>query len=281
MEELKNIQPNQVCDEILGQKTGWNSLDTVIGGLEGLVIVGGRPGMGKSIFGMNVAEYVTFDEKKTSLIFSLELSESNVSERILSSQAGTRYSDIKFETWNDNDLDATCIFDTSQSNFITVCDEPRLSISKIKSISRQCKKRFGSLGVIVIDYIQLLADYDRNPDTMQLKVLGNLYRNLKLLSEELDCSVVALSQLTRKLENRTDRRPKLSDLRASGAIKRTADTVIFLYRDEYYNNQRKKGIAEVIISKNRNGKTGTVELSFQPQIMRFMEKSETRNSERA
>ena len=123
--------------------------------------------------------------------------------------------------------------------------------------------------MIVIDYIQLLVDYDGNMDNARCKVLENLYKDLKLLSEELDCPVVALSQLTRRLENRSDRRPRLSDLNASRAANRSADTIIFLYRDEYYDKEKKKGIAEVIIAKHRNVEAGTVELSFQPQIMRF------------
>lgn len=274
MEDLKNTQHKTV------QKTGWDSLDNAMQGLEGLVIVGGRPGMGKSTLGMNIAEYAAFDEKKTALIFSLELPTSAVGERILTSQLGLQRSGIRFESWSDNDFSAACIFDTSRSGVITVCDEPRLSISEIKSIALQCKERFGDLGVIVIDYIQLLADYEGNLDTVRRKVLGNLYENLKLLSEELDCPVLALSQLSRRLENRSDRRPRLSDLNASRAAKRSADTIIFLYRDEFYHKEKKKGIAEVIIAKHRNADAKTVELSFQPQIMRFIEKSEMKNSRR-
>ena len=247
MKKLKDIRYET------GQKTGWNSLDATLRGPEGLVIVGARPGMGKSTFGINIAEYVSFHEKKASLIFSLELPEKAVRQRIILS---------------------------SQKGMMAIYDEPKPDINKIKSIAWEYKQRFGSLGVIVIDYIQLLADYKGNMDTARSNTIGNLYRNLKLLSEELDCPVIALSQLTRKLENRSDRRPKLSDLKASRAAKQSADTIIFLYRDEYYNkyNTKKKGIAEVIIAKNRDSETGTIEMSFQPPIMRFVEKSEAESS---
>lgn len=269
------VQAYEKKGEIPGQKTGWISLDTAIGGLEGLVVVGARPSMGKTMFGVNIAEHVTFKEGKPSLIFSLEMSKNQIGMRIISSQTGIRHSDCKFGTLTDTDFASIGQFDITHGAEMVICDEPMIDINKIKSVARSCKKKFGSIGVIVVDYIQLMDSGNDEHNNTRANEVGKISRGLKLLSKELNCPIVALSQLSRKVEDRSDKRPMLADLRDSGAIEQDADTIIFLYRDDYYNkNSQKKGIAEIIISKARNGETGTIELSFQPQIMRFMEKSD-------
>ncbi len=261
--------------EIPGQKTGWLSLDAAIGGLEGLVVIGARPSMGKTMFGVNIAEYIAFREDKPALLFSLEMVKNQIAMRIMSSQTGVRHSDCKFGTLSGDDFDMIGQFgNLARGEKLMICDEAMISLSKLKSVSRRFKKQFGSIGAIIIDYIQLM-DTGNTKYTTRADELGKISRGLKLLSKELDCPIVALSQLSREVEKRADKRPMLSDLRDSGAIEQDADTIIFLYRDDYYNKQSKKrGVAEIIIAKARHGETRTIELSFQPQIMRFMEMTE-------
>ncbi|MCI9086330.1 MAG: replicative DNA helicase [Clostridia bacterium] len=261
--------------EIPGQKTGWLSLDAAIGGLEGLVVVGARPSMGKTMFGVNIAEYIAFKEDKPALLFSLEMVKNQIAMRIMSSQTGVRHSDCKFGTLSGDDFDMIGQFENLvRGEKLMICDEAMISLSKLKSVSRRFKKQLGSIGAIIIDYIQLM-DTGNTKYTTRADELGKISRGLKLLSKELDCPIVALSQLSREVEKRADKRPMLSDLRDSGAIEQDADTIIFLYRDDYYNKQSKKrGVAEIIIAKARHGETRTIELSFQPQIMRFMEMTE-------
>ena len=261
--------------EIPGQKTVWLSLYAAIGGLEGLVVIGARPSMGKTMFGTNIAEYIAFKEDKPALLFSLEMSPKQVGTRMMSSQTRVRHSDFKFATLSDDDFYTIGQFENlDRGKKLIVCDEGVMSLRKLKSISRRFKKQFGSIGAIIIDYIQLM-DTGNAKYTTRADELGKISRGLKLLSKELDCPIVALSQLSREVEKRADKRPMLSDLRDSGAIEQDADTIIFLYRDDYYNKQSKKrGVAEIIIAKARHGETRTIELSFQPQIMRFMEMTE-------
>lgn len=261
--------------EIPGQKTGWISFDTAIGGLEGLIVIGARPSMGKTMFGTNIAEYIAFKENKPALLFSLEMTKEQIGMRIIASQACVKYSDCKFGTLSGEDFAQIGNFaNIPNGKNLIICDEPMINISRIKSVARICKRQNGEIGVIVIDYIQLM-DFESSSRTTRTEEIGKISRSLKLLSKELNCPIVVLSQLSREVEKRAEKRPMLSDLRDSGAIEQDADTIVFLYRDDYYNkDSRKRGIAEIIISKARHGETGTIELSFQPQIMRFMEKSE-------
>ena len=200
----------------------------------------------------------------------------SIAKRIFSSQTGVLHANIKFATMTDDDFSAMSELNRLSTDRLAICDKYMVSLNEIKSISRRFKKKFGSVGVIVVDYIQLMSN-DNKSNSTRAEELGKVSRGLKMLSKELKCPIVALSQLSRKVEERSDKRPMLADLRDSGAIEQDADTILFLYRDEYYHkDSRKKGIAEIIIAKNRNGETGTIELSFQPQIMRFMEKSEVK-----
>lgn len=261
--------------EIPNQRTGWLSLDTAIGGMEGLIVVGARPSMGKTMFGVNIAEYVALESKRPALIFSLEMSEIQIALRVLSSRTHTNHEACKFGTLTNDDFEIIGRFvNTPNGEKLLISDEAEIDVSRIKSVSRMCKRKYGDLGVIVVDYIQLMASNEDN-NISRVYEIGKISRNLKLLSKELNCPIIVLSQLSRANEVRTNKRPILSDLRDSGAIEQDADTIIFLHREEYYDQtSNKKGIAEVIIAKNRHGKTRTIELSFQPQIMRFMEKSE-------
>ena len=253
-----------------GVATGFTDLDAAIGGLENsnFIIVGARPAMGKSVFATNIAEFVSRD--KLSVIFSLEMSAKQVLKRMMSSISGVNYSDCRFGTLENEDF---AKISTAMNNIcnrkIDICDKAVITTSYIKSYCRALKKKYGEIGCVIIDYLQLItspnASQNRNND------ISEISRNLKLLAKELDCPVVALSQLSRMVDTRADKRPVLSDLRESGAIEQDADTVLFLYRDDYYNpDKAEKGVSEVIIAKAREGKTGTIKLFFKPQCMRFM-----------
>ena len=257
---------------IPGQKTGFYDLDVFIGGLEKgtLTVIGARPAMGKSVFGANIAEHVAVDEHKAAVYFNLEMRKNEVMQRMIASRSSVRYSDLRFGILDEHkySLIGEAVNKIGASP-LYICDEPGVTLGRIKSISRGIKRRHGEIGVIVVDYLQLMtasARYNANRND----IIGELSRGLKMLAKELDCPVVALSQLSRAVEARVDKRPMMSDLRESGSVEQDADTVIMLYRDEYYNKESAdKGKAEVIVAKARQGSTGTVKMAFYPQHMRF------------
>ena len=257
---------------IPGQRTGWSDLDVFIGGLEKgtLTVVGARPAMGKSVFGANIAEYVAVDEKKAAVYFNLEMRENEVMQRMLSSRSAVRYSDLRFGMLDEHKYSLIGeAMDKLGSAPLYISDKPSVTLGEIKSISRGIKRRHGEIGIIVIDYLQLMG-YKSGYNANRNDIIGELSRGLKTLAKELDCPIVALSQLSRAVEARADKRPMMSDLRESGSVEQDADTIIMLYRDEYYNKESAdKGKAEVIVAKARQGQTGTVKMGFYPQRMRF------------
>ncbi len=264
--------------QIPGHKTGFPSIDVFTGGLinGNMIVVAARPGMGKSILGNNIAEFTAFHEDEPAIIFTLEMTSEEVVQRIISSQSKINYSHIQFQTMQNDDFELFGTVSNSLSNKnLYIYDEPYTPLSKIRSLARGVKKKHGKIGVVVIDYLQLIdMGSDENKNFNRNNEVSKISRGLKLLAKELDCPVVVLSQLSRENEKRNEKRPFLSDLRDSGAIEQDADMVIFLHRDDYYKKENRDGIAEIIIAKNRHGKTGTVKLSWQPQIMRLMELSE-------
>lgn len=253
-----------------GSPTGFVDLDAAIGGLENgnFIIVGARPAMGKSVFAINIAEFVSRNEIVA--VFSLEMSAKQVVKRMMSGISGIDYSKCRFGTLENDDFSKISgAMNNICSRKIDICDKAVVTVSYIKSYCRALKKKHGKIGCVIIDYLQLIT----SPNTSQNRNndISEISRGLKLLAKELDCPVVALSQLSRMVDTRADKRPVLSDLRESGAIEQDADTVLFLYRDDYYNpDKAEKGISEVIIAKAREGKTGTIKLFFKPQCMRFM-----------
>lgn len=263
--------------KIPGQKTGFPSLDAKIGGLEKgtLTIIAGRPGMGKSILGQNIAEYVTYKESKAAIIFSLEMPDEQVGMRMFSSQTGLKYSDFRYGTLSNDDFASESLQKTigSQNNSKLYIEQSSyIDINRMKSIARRVKHKHGEIGVIVVDYLQLMTS--KNIRANRAEQVSEISRGLKCLAKELKCPIVALSQLSRENEKRSgnQKRPTLSDLRESGSIEQDADTVLMIYREDYYQpHSEPTGIAEIIVAKLREGRTGTVKLSWQPQIMRFME----------
>ncbi len=258
-----------------GLSTGYNKLDTITSGLQSsdLIILAARPSMGKTAFALNIARNVALQEGLPVAVFSLEMSNEQLSMRLLTSEARIdsnrlRTGFISQEDWQ-NATDAAGILNEMP---IFIDDTPNITALEIRAKARKLYQKHGQIGLIIIDYLQLMKPPFKT-DRRDLEI-AEISRSLKALAKELDVPVIALSQLNRMLEQRPDKRPRLSDLRESGALEQDADIVAFIYRDDVYNkeaNNPKKGLAEIIISKNRNGATGTTLMHFIGQYTRFEE----------
>ena len=269
LDRLEQLYENG--DAITGTPTGFLDLDELLSGLQpnALVIVGARPAMGKTSLALNMAAHAAVRENRPVLVFSLEMGHLELSQRLLCSEANVdaknmRDGKLKEEDW------------TRISNGIGrlaeapmwIDDNPNLTIMEIRAKARRLKSRVGDLGMIVVDYLQLMTGRS-SAENRQVEV-AEISRGLKILARELQCPVVGLSQLSRNLEMRQDKRPMLADLRESGSIEQDADVVMFIYRDEVYNpGSDSEGMAEIIVAKHRNGPTGTVHLGFLPRFTSF------------
>jgi len=257
-------------DTITGVASGYHDLDELLSGLQPstLNIVGARPAMGKSAFALGMATHIAQTTARPVLFFSLEMGHGELTQRILSSEA--RVDSTKVRTGRLSEADwgkiGRAIGRLEIPLFLD--DNPRVTVMEIRAKARRIKARYGGLALIVIDYLQLMSG-GGNPENRQLEV-SEISRNLKILARELEVPIVALSQLSRNLEARGDKRPMLSDLRESGSLEQDADVVMFLYRDEVYNAESgDKGSAEVIVAKHRAGPIGTKRLVFLGQYTRF------------
>ena len=258
-------------DQITGLPTGFSDFDQMTSGLQpsDLVIVAGRPSMGKTILGVNFAEHAILKQEKPVLIFSLEMPGDAIAMRMLSSlgrinQHNMRTGNLRDEDWPRISSAISMLADKP----LFIDDTPALTPAELRSRSRRIARQHGQLGLIVIDYLQLMQMGKGSENrTAEISAIS---RQIKALAKELEVPIVALSQLNRSLEQRTDKRPVMSDLRESGAIEQDADLIVFIYRDEVYNEDSPfKGIAEIIIAKQRNGPIGKVRLTFQGQYTRF------------
>ena len=255
---------------ISGLPTGFTDLDEMTAGLQpsDLIIVAARPSMGKTAFSVNMAEYAAMKSKKAVAIFSMEMSASQLAFRLISSMGrinaqNLRTGDLAEEEWPRVTSAITMLSEAK----IFIDDTPALSPGELRARARRLKREH-DLGLVVIDYLQLMQ-VPGNKENRATEI-SEISRSLKALAKELDIPVVALSQLNRSLEQRTDKRPVMADLRESGAIEQDADVIIFIYRDEYYNpDSTDKGTAEIIIGKQRNGPTGTVRLTFLGHYTKF------------
>ena len=257
-------------DTITGVPTGYTDLDELLSGLQpsALYIVGARPAMGKTAFGLGIASHVAQHAHKPVLVFSLEMGHLELTQRILSSEA--RVDSTKIRTGRLAEADWAKIGKAIGRLEVPLYldDNPRVTVMEIRAKARRIKARYGGLALIVVDYIQLMSGGDR-AENRQLEV-SEISRNLKILARELEVPIIALSQLSRQLESRGDKRPMLQDLRESGSLEQDADVVMFLYRDEVYNPESAdKGSAEVIVAKHRSGPIGTRRLVFLNQFTRF------------
>ena len=265
-DEIETLSKNG--GDITGIPSGFTDLDKKTAGFHPgeLIIVGARPAMGKSAFGLNIVQYASMMKDKTCLVFSLEMSAESLVKRILSNLSGVESSKLRTGQLDDDDWKAVAeaigLFDRTN---IFIDDRSGLTVNDIKTAAKQIKQRHG-LDLVLVDYLQLVVG---NAESRQLEI-SEISRNLKGMAKDLECPVIALSQLSRGLEGRSDKRPMLADLRESGAIEQDADLVMFLYRDEYYNpDSQDIGVAEVIIAKQRNGSTGTVRLAFIGELTKF------------
>jgi replicative DNA helicase len=257
-------------DTITGTATGLNDLDEILSGLQPstLNIVGARPAMGKTSFALGIATSIAMTAKKPALFFSLEMGHAELTQRILSSEA--RVDSQKLRTGRLVESDWTKIGRAINRLDVPLMldDNPRVTVMEIRAKARRMKARYGGLALIVIDYLQLMSG-GASAENRQLEV-SEISRGLKILARELEVPIIALSQLSRNLESRADKRPMLADLRESGSLEQDADVVMFLYRDEVYNRESPdKGSAEVIIAKHRSGPTGVVRLVFNGAYTRF------------
>lgn len=250
-----------------GLKTGFDDIDSMLDGLKGgdLIIVAGRPSMGKTAFALNVAENVSLSGTPT-LVFSFEMGDTQLAQRTLSSVSGITGQKIARAEFDEDDFDKMSVAINKLKDSPLVIDENvNLTVSQMRARARRMKRK-GGLGLIVIDYLQLMkgAGNNRNEE------LGDLTRNLKLMARDLNVPIICLSQLSRKVEERSDKRPMLSDLRESGAIEQDADVVMMVYRDDYYEPDSDwKGMAEILVRKNRMGACGDAKLIFQAECSRF------------
>ncbi|HSI21012.1 MAG TPA: replicative DNA helicase [Verrucomicrobiae bacterium] len=255
-----------------GIPTGFRQLDRLLGGLQrsDLLIIAARPSMGKTAFVMNIAEHVAVQEKKTVGIFSLEMSKEQLVDRLISSMGRVDSWKLRNGQLSEDDMSSLIQAQAqlAEANLF-IDDAPMASVMEVRAKARRLQSEHG-LDLICIDYLQLMVGSAKNQDN-RVQEVSEISRSLKALAKELNCPVIALSQLSRAVEARNDKRPMLSDLRESGSIEQDADVVMFLYREDYYNKNREEhsNLLEVIISKHRNGPTGDAKLSAQLQHSRF------------
>ena len=258
--------------QLTGVSTGFTDLDELTSGLQpsDLIIVAARPSMGKTAFALNIAETAALGSKKAVVVFSMEMSSSQLAFRLISSVGRIHQQHLRNGTLEEEDWPrvSNAIALLSEAK-IFIDDTPSLSPVELRSRARRLHREHGGLGLIVIDYLQLMQ-VPGNTENRATEI-SEISRSLKGLAKELNVPVIALSQLNRSLEQRADKRPMMSDLRESGAIEQDADVIMFIYRDEYYNKESQdKGIAEIIIGKQRNGPTDTCKLTFLGHYTKFV-----------
>lgn len=269
LEHLESMYGRE--NEVTGISTGFVDLDDLLLGMQrnALYIVAARPAMGKTAFALGIASNIAIREKKPVLFFSMEMGHLELTKRILAAEAQIEARRLWTGNLTDDDWASLGkeVGELAEAPFF-IDDDPRCTVMEMRAKARRMKARYGDLGCIVVDYIQLMSSPGFN-ESRQLEV-SEMSRGLKILARELEVPVVALSQLNRQLEYRQEKRPMLADLRESGSLEQDADVVMFLYRDEVYNPDTDlKGIAEVIIAKHRNGPTGMCQLAFMDRQTRF------------
>ena len=260
-------------ETMTGTATGYTDVDKILAGLQpaSLTIVGARPAMGKTSFALGMLTQVGAIDQKPALLFSLEMSHLELTQRLLASEARVDAQKMRTGRLSESDWSKVSGALTRLSGSpIYIDDNPHLTIMDIRARARRLRKQHGELGIIIIDYLQLMTSRS-NAENRQVEV-AEMSRGLKILARELNTPVVALSQLSRGLEARQDKRPMLSDWRESGSLEQDADVVMFLYREEVYDQEaapERRGLAEVIVAKHRNGPVGSANLAFLSQYARF------------
>ena len=260
------------AEDVTGVRSGFYDMDRMTAGLQkgDLIVLAARPSMGKTAFALNIAEHVAVNEGLPVLVFSMEMGAAQLALRMVGSlgridQSGLRTGRLKNEEW-ERLAEAVDRLGRVQ---LFIDETPALNSAELRARARRMARQFGQLGLIVVDYLQLMSGSSTSEENRATEI-GEISRGMKALAKELQCPVIALSQLNRSVESRNDKRPMMSDLRESGAIEQDADVIMFIYRDEYYNKDSKEpGVAEIIIAKQRNGPVGTLRLTFLKPLTRF------------
>ena len=270
LEKIEEASKNQ--GTVTGIPTGFIDLDYKTSGLQpsDFILIAARPSMGKTAFVLNLVDHIAVKKGLPCMVFSLEMSKEQLVNRMLAMESNVDSQKLRTGTLSDSDWDAVVegIGVIGNSKLI-IDDTPGISIMELRSRCRKMKLEYG-LNVVIIDYLQLMSGSGKGGGDNRQQEISEISRSLKALARELSAPVIALSQLSRAVEQRPDHRPMLSDLRESGAIEQDADVVMFIYRDDYYNHDSEmKGISEIIIAKQRNGPIGTVNLVWLPQYTKF------------
>ncbi len=273
LNDLRDRQHNPQTDGVTGLPTGFVDFDQQTSGLQeaDFIVIAGRPSMGKTSLAFNIAEAIAITQRRPVAIFSLEMPGEQLAMRMLASLSRIpldkiRRGDLSDQEWTRIVGGISLMANTK----LFIDDTPNVSVNDIRSRCRQFRREQNDLALIVIDYLQLMQSTANTHKENRTQQLSETSRALKLLARELQVPVIALSQLNRSLESRSDKRPMMSDLRESGAIEQDADLIVFIYRDEVYDkNSNDKGVAEIIIAKQRNGPIGTVRLAYAGQYTRF------------
>ena len=261
-------------NDVTGVRTGFYDIDRMTSGMQAgdMIVLAARPSMGKTALAINIAEHVALHEELPVAVFSMEMGASQLAVRIVGSIG--RIDQMHLRTGKLTDAEwprLTEAIEKLRNISLHIDETPGLTVSELRANARRLARQCGGkLGLIVVDYLQLMSVSSSMSEENRATAVGEISRGLKMLAKELGCPVLALSQLSRGVESRTDKRPMMSDLRESGAIEQDADVIMFIYRDDYYNKDSKEpGVAEIIISKQRNGPTGTVKLAFLKEMTRF------------
>jgi replicative DNA helicase len=259
-------------NDITGVPTGFYDLDRMTSGFQpgDMIVLAARPSMGKTALAINIAEHVALNEGLPVAVFSMEMGASQLAVRVVGSIGHIDQGHLRTGRLTDDEWPRlTEAIEKLRSVSLHIDETPGLTTGELRANARRLARQCGKLGLIVVDYIQLMSGSGSHGDNRATE-LSEISRGLKMLAKELQCPLIALSQLNRSVEQRTDKRPMMSDLRESGAIEQDADVIMFIYRDDYYNKDSKEpGVAEVIIGKQRNGPTGTVKLTFLKPVTRF------------
>jgi replicative DNA helicase len=259
-------------NDITGVPTGFYDLDRMTSGFQAgdMVVLAARPSMGKTAFAINIAEHVAVKEGLPVAVFSMEMGAAQLAVRIVGSIGRVDQGHLRTGKLTDDEWPRlTEAIEKLRNVSMHIDETPGLTPTELRASARRLARQCGKLGLIVVDYLQLMSGSSSDGENRATE-LGEISRGLKMLAKELQCPVIALSQLNRSVEQRTDKRPMMSDLRESGAIEQDADVIMFIYRDDYYNKDSKEpGVAEIIIGKQRNGPTGTVKLAFLKPLTKF------------
>ncbi len=264
---------SQNPNDITGVPSGFFDLDRMTSGMQAgdLIVLAARPSMGKTALAINIAEHVALKEDLPVAVFSMEMGASQLAIRIVGSIGRIDQGRLRTGKLIDDEWPRLSeAIEKLKTVSLSIDETPGLTTSELRASARRLARSCGKLGLVVVDYLQLMSGSGVGDGENRATELGEISRGLKMLAKELQCPVIALSQLNRGVEQRTDKRPMMSDLRESGAIEQDADVIMFIYRDDYYNKESKEpGVAEIIIAKQRNGPTGTVKLTFLKHITKF------------